>query len=98
LNSYARSSDTAVTEQKLIQFDQTELQFAAPFNAFPDVYDESIKFYNIIDGGLREIDWSSMALADINSLNEDVYKLESDNSLTLQTTYFEKYHIYYVKS
>ena len=98
LNSYARSSDTAITELKTIQFDQTELRYAAPFNTFPEIYDESIKFYKKDENGINEIDWSSQVLGDINSLNYDVYKLESDNSLTLQTTYFQKYKEYYVYS
>jgi hypothetical protein len=96
LISINRTSDTATTEYNTIQFDAAEVKYNHRLiNSFPDEYDINKKYFTIKDDGIHEIDWSTSALVDINSLSDDVYLLE-DNELKLQTTYFEKYHNYWL--
>lgn len=47
--------------------------------------------------GLHEIDWSLSASIKVNELPYDVYKLKDDR-LELQTSYFQKYCSYTLKS
>jgi hypothetical protein len=82
LISINRTSDTATSEYNTIQFDPSEILYANPLNSFPDAYDSSKRYFNISDDGIYEIDWSTSALVDINSISEDIYLLE-DNELKL---------------
>jgi len=70
---------------------------ASPFKAFPNEYASPNRYVTISSDGLHQFDWSTLASVPFNSVNEDIYLIE-DEQLKLQTSYFQKYHGYQLKS
>lgn len=97
LISINRTSNTATTTYSNIQFDATEIRYADIFEQFPDDTSGGETYVKLEADGLHEIDWSLSASMKVNELPYDVYRLEGDR-LELQTSYFQKYCGYALKS